>query len=407
MSVLTSYRRVLAEPGALLFSLTGLVARLPISMAGLGIVLLVESASGSYGVAGAVSAAYMVANAILAIFQGRLLDRLGQRTVLSVAAVVFGVAMVLLVQSVEAGWPMAATYAAAVVAGGSLPQIGSCVRARWAHVLDAPSQVQTAFALEAVLDEVVFVLGPILVTMLATAVHPVAGLAVAVVAGVGGSLAFAAQRGTEPPAHPRDRSSGVRPPLPWRTLVPLGVVATALGVLFGAAEVTTVAFADERGVRAWSGALLALWALGSLASGVVVGAIVWRRGPEVRVRWGAAGMALAMTPLYFVDSVLLMGGLLLVGGVAIAPTMIACLSLTERVVPSSRLTEGMAIVQTGITAGVAPGATLSGVVVDNHGSSAAYLVTVAAGLVAAAAAQLLPREVPAPDEPAPQEEPAH
>jgi len=407
MSVLTSYRRVLAEPGALAFSLTGLVARFPISMAGLGIVLLVESASGSYGLAGAVSAAYMVANAIVAIVQGRLLDRLGQRTVLTVAAVVFGIAMVLLVESVQADWPIGATYAAAVLAGASLPQIGSCVRARWAHVLASPDRLQTAFALEAVLDEVVFVLGPILVTMLATAVHPVAGLAVAVVAGVGGSLAFAAQRGTEPPAHPRDRTTGPRPPLPWRTLVPLTVVATALGVLFGAAEVTTVAFADERGVRAWSGALLALWAMGSLISGVVVGAIVWRRGPEVRLRWGTAGMALAMAPLYFVDSVPAMGALLLIGGVAIAPTMIASLSLTERVVPSSRLTEGMAIVQTGITAGVAPGATLSGIVVDHHGSSSAYLVTVAAGLVALAAAQLLPREVPIHDEATPQDLPAH
>ena len=194
-----------------------------------------------------------------------------------------------------------------MLAGASLPQIGSCVRARWAHVLASPERVQTAFALEAVLDEVVFVLGPILVTMLATAVHPVAGLAVAVVAGVGGSLAFAAQRGTEPPAHPRDRTTGPRPPLPWRTLVPLTVVAAALGVLFGAAEVTTVAFADEHGLKAWSGALLALWALGSLVSGVVIGAIVWRRGPEVRLRWGTAGMALAMTPLYFVDSVLVDG----------------------------------------------------------------------------------------------------
>ncbi|WP_166139820.1 MFS transporter [Nocardioides ochotonae] len=407
MSVLTSYRRVLAEPGALAFSLTGLVARFPISMAGLGIVLLVEAASGSYGLAGAVSAAYMVANAIVAILQGRLLDRLGQRTVLSVAAVVFGVAMVLLVESVQADWPIATTYAAAMLAGASLPQIGSCVRARWAHVLASPDRLQTAFALEAVLDEVVFVVGPILVTMLATAVHPVAGLAVAVVAGVGGSLVFAAQRGTEPPAHPRDRTSGARPPLPWRTLVPLTVVATALGVLFGAAEVTTVAFADERGLKAWSGALLALWALGSLASGVVVGAIVWRRGPEVRLRWGTAGMALAMAPLYFVDSVAVMSALLLIGGVAIAPTMIASLSLTERVMPSSRLTEGMAIVQTGITAGVAPGATLSGIVVDHHGSSSAYLVTVAAGLVALAAAQLLPREVTVHDEAATQGEPAH
>lgn len=391
-ALLTSYQRILSEPGALLFSLTGLVARLPISMAGLGIVLLVQAANGSYGVAGAVSAAYMVANALLAIVQGRLVDRLGQGAVLAVSAVVFGVAMVALVTSVQAGWPILTTYAAGAVAGGSLPQVGSCVRARWSYVLSSPADVQTAYALEAVVDEAVFIVGPIVVTLLATTVHPVAGLAAATIAGVAGSLAFSAQHGTEPPVHRHDFSTGARPALPWRTVVPLAVVSAALGVLFGAAEVTTVAFADEQGHKAAAGGLLALWALGSLLSGVVTGAVAWRRGPTVRVRWGAAAMALAMTPLFLVHSLPLMGLVLLVGGVSIAPTLVAALSLLEQSVPAARLTEGMSIMQTGLVAGVAPGATLSGIVVDGHGASAAYLVSVGAGLLAALAAQLLPRE---------------
>jgi MFS family permease len=392
MPMLTSYRRVLAVPGALRFSLTGLVARLPISMVGLGIVLLVSAATDSYGVAGAVSAAYMVANAILAILQGQLVDRLGQARVLSYASAIFGVSMVMLIWSVQGGWPIATSYVFAAAAGASLPQIGSCVRARWSHVLSAPGDVQTAYALEAVADEAVFILGPILVTLLATTVHPIAGLGTAIVAGVGGSLVFAAQRGTEPPAHPRDRTSGVRPALPWRTVVPLATVCAALGVLFGAAEVTTVAFAEEQGNRAWAGGLLALWALGSLLSGVVTGVVRWRRGPTIRVRWGAFAMACAMAPLYFVGSLPVMGVVLLVAGVAIAPTMVATLSLTEQTVPAARLTEGMAIMQTGLVMGVAPGASLSGFVVDQHGASAAYLVSVGAGIVAAVAAQVLPRE---------------
>jgi MFS family permease len=389
---LTSYRRVLAEPGTLRFSATGLVARLPISMVGLGIVLLVSAATGSYGVAGAVSAAYMLANAGLAILQGRLVDNLGQARVLSVASGIFGGSMVLLVWSIEADWPIAASYACAALAGGALPQIGSCVRARWSHALTRPGDVQTAYALEAVVDETVFILGPILVTVLATAWDPAAGLAVAIVACVAGTLAFCAQRDTEPPAHPHHRSTGVRrTPMPWATVAPLAVVSAALGILFGAAEVTTVAFAGEHGHRAWSGLLLALWALGSLVAGVLTGAVAWRRGPTIRVRWGAFGMAAAMVPLHFVDSIPVMGLVLLVAGFAIAPTLIATLSLTENTVPAGRLTEGMAIMQTGLVAGVAPGATLGGVVIDAHGASAAYLVCVAAGVVAALAAQTLPR----------------
>lgn len=389
--MLSSYRRVLAVPGALRFSLTGLVARLPISMVGLGIVLLVQAGTGSYGLAGAVSAAFTVANAVLAIVQGRLVDRFGQGPVLSVASVAFGVGLVALTASVQAGWPLLATYAAAAVAGGTLPQIGSSVRARWAHVLSAPADVQTAYALEAVFDEAVFITGPIVVTLLATAVHPVAGLAVAVLAGVGGSLAFARQHATEPPTHRHHHAAGPRPPLPWRTLAPLAVVSAALGVLFGGAEVTTVAFAAEQGHRALSGPLLALWALGSLLSGVVTGAVAWRRGPTLRVRVGSLAMAATMAPLFFIHSLPLMGVALLVGGSAIAPTLVATLSVAERTTPRSRLTEGMAILQTGLVAGVAPGATASGFVVDHVGASAAYLVSMGAGLVAALAAQALPQ----------------
>ncbi|WP_122817740.1 MFS transporter [Nocardioides pantholopis] len=395
MSVLGPYRRLLDTPGALLFSLTGLVARLPISMAGLGIVLLVESSQGSYGVAGAVSAVYTIANAILAVVQGRLLDRLGQAAVLTVASVAFGIAMVGLIWSVEADLPLLVTYVAAAGAGASLPQIGSCVRARWSHVLDRPADVQTAFALEAVLDEVVFICGPILATVLATSVDPVLGLVVALVSGVGGSLAFAAQRGTEPPAHVHDHATGPRPAMPWRTLVPVAVVAAGLGVLFGAAEVTTVAFAEEQDAKGWAGGLLALWALGSLLAGVVTGAVSWRISPEARVRRGALAMGCAMAPLFFVDSMVVMGAVLVIGGIAIAPTLVAALSVVQRVVPPARLTEGMAIVQTGIVAGVAPGAAFSGVVVDHHGASAAYLVCLGAGLVAAVSAQLIPRNQPA------------
>ncbi len=391
--MLSSYRRILAVPGTLLFSATGLVARLPISMVSLGIVLLVSAETGSYGLAGSVSAVYLLANGGFAIVQGRLLDRLGQARVLPVVVSVFGAALALLVWSVQAGWPVGVSYLLAAIAGGGLPSVGSCVRARWSHVLDSPDQLQTAFALEAVADEAVFMLGPILVTVLATAVHPVAGLASALVAGVLGTWFFAAQRATEPPAHRGGSASGPRPGMPWATVLPLALVSTALGTLFGAAEVTAVAFSEEQGSRGYAGPLLALWALGSLLAGLLTGAVHWRRGPDVRVRWGAFAMFLAMVPLTFIGSVGVMGAALLLAGFAIAPTLIATMSLTEREVPPARLTEGMAIMHTGLVAGVAPGATLAGIVVDSSGASPAFLVSVGAGLVAALAAQAIPRQL--------------
>jgi MFS family permease len=394
--MLTSYRRILGLPGTLLFSATGMVARLPMSMVSLGIVLLVSAATGSYGLAGSVSAAYLVANGGFAIAQGRLLDRLGQSRVLPIAVMLFGATLALLMWSVQAEWPVATSYLLAAVSGAALPSVGACVRARWSHVLRSPDQLQTAFALEAVVDESVFMLGPILVTVLATTWHPVAGLTAALVSGVVGTLFLAAQRATEPPAHPRRESTGPRPGMPWATVAPLALVSAGLGTLFGAAEVTTVAFAEELDSLGFAGPLLALWALGSLIAGLVTGAFHWRRGADHQVRWGSAAMMAAMLPLALIGSVPVMGVALFVAGFAIAPTLIATMSLTEKTVPHARLTEGMAIMHTGIVAGVAPGATLAGLVIDAYGASPAYLVAAGAGLVSALAAQAIPRS-PSPE----------
>ena len=385
--MLDSYRQVLSRPSALAFSSAALIARLPMSMVGLGIVLLVQQRTGSYGLAGTVSAAFVLAEAAFAVLHGRLVDTHGQSRVLSIAITFFGVGLALMMLSVEQDWPVALTYLFAVVAGASLPQVGASVRTRWSHLLDTPGQVQTAFALEAVLDEVVFVVGPVLVTVLATSWHPVAGLTTALLSGLVGTYAFAAQRSTEPPIRHRDEA-GDREPMPWRVVLPLAAVCLTLGTLFGAAEVTTVAFADEQGMRWAAGWLLAAWAIGSLVAGLVTGAMVWHSGPEMRVRWGSAAMALAMAPLMFIESVPVMAVVLMVGGLAIAPTMIGAMTMIEQGVPSSRLTEGLAILHTGLVAGVAPGAGIAGFIVDHRGASAAYGVALIGGLLSALIAQL-------------------
>lgn len=394
--MLDSYRRVLARPGAFAFSSAALVARLPISMVGLGIVLLVEERTGSYGLAGTVAAVFVLAEAAFAVLHGRWVDHFGQARVLPLAISVFGAGLALMMLAVEQDWARPWTYVFAAVAGASLPQVGASVRTRWSHLLDEPAdKQQTAFALEAVLDEVVFVVGPVVVTLLATGWHPVAGLSFAVATGVLGTFALAVQRRTEPPAG-RASPAAERSPMPWRLVLPLALVCLTLGALFGAAEVTTVAFAEEQGARWVAGWLLAAWSFGSLVAGLVTGAVVWRSGPDVRLRWGSAAMALAMAPLAFVSSIPLMAVVLLVGGLAIAPTMISAMTMVEQGVAPGRLTEGMAILHTGIVAGVAPGASIAGFVVDHHGASAAYAVALAGGILGSLAAQTArpPRRMP-------------
>jgi len=384
--MLDSYRRVLTRPGAAAFSGTGVVARLPTSMMTLGIVLLVSALTGSYALAGQLSAAYVLGNAAFAVPHGRLADVLGQLKVLGADALVFGVASSVMVVAISGGWSTPWPHLLAVVAGMAQPQAGTLVR--WAHLLEEERDRHTAFAVEGVADEVVFVAGPALVTVLATVVAPQAGLVVAIVAGTLGAVGLAALRSTQPPVHPPDRSVG-RPPMPWGLLVPLGVGALALGSLFGALEVATVALAEEEGRPAVAGLMLAAFSMGSLVAGVWAGAVVFRRTPLVRARLGVALLALGTLVLPLLPGLGLVTLVLVVTGLTLAPTLIALFSLVQATVPPARLNEAMGIVQTGISAGIAPGAWGAGVVADASGGSAAYWVCAVSAVLAALAGGLV------------------
>ena len=380
-----SYRRVLTLPRAWVFSISGLAARMPMAMVGLGIVLLVSTRTGSYGLAGAVAASYLVANASTNILQARLIDRLGQSRVLPVCAALFTVGLLGMMAALEtdrsAPWP----HVFAAVAGTGLPPIGSSIRARWSNLVTADRDLHAAFAVESVVDEVVFIVGPALVTTLAATVHPLAGLVFAVAASVSGTAVLVAQKQTEPSVA-RAQSGDERAPMPWRFLVPLITCAATMGALLGGAEVATVARADELGATSLSGLMLACWAVGSLVSGIIAGAVHPRAGNDARFRWGMLALGLSMLPLQFVDGFVMLAVFLFFSGFAISPTLIAGCALLQQALPAGRITEGITLFATGLGAGLAPGAMLAGFVVDRWGASSSFWVPAAAGLLGAAVA---------------------
>lgn len=211
--MLKPYVHLMQRPGAGAFFAAGILGRMPISMLGLGTVILIARESGSYGLAGAVSGVAVVAGALTGPIQGRLVDRWGQRLLLLTGSVVCTLALFALLIAVRADAPVWLLYVVSFVAGGTRPQVGSFVRARWTHLLGRGRALQTAFALEAVGDEVVFIVGPVLVTALATQVSPYVALIVAGVLGLVGTLWLAALRGSDPPG--RGANNGEeRAPLP-------------------------------------------------------------------------------------------------------------------------------------------------------------------------------------------------
>jgi MFS family permease len=385
--MLAAYRSVFSHRGAAAFSATGILARLPIAMMTLGIVLLVSSVTGSYALAGQVSAAYVVGNAVVAVPHGRLADRYGQSVVLYVDAVLFALATAMLVHATTHGWSSPWPHVWAALSGAALPQVGSMVRARWAHLVRDDSERHTAFAVEAVGDEMVFVTGPALVTFLSTLHAPETGLLVALGLGTVGTLLLAVQRGTAPAPVAVHRQDA-RVSLPWARLLPMALAAVALGALFGALEVATVAVAAHDGHKAVAGVLLGVFSLGSMLAGLVAGAIPWSTPDHRRFQLGVGVLAAAMFALPLLDGLVVLGVLLFLVGLALAPSLIAVISLLEASTPRSRLTEAMAVFQTGISAGIAPGAYFAGVVADHTGGSAAYWVCVVAGVLSLATAML-------------------
>lgn len=378
--MLQPYRAVLARPGALAFSSAGVLARLPMSMVGIGIVLMVAAQYGSYGLAGQVSAVYVLVHAVCSPQLARFVDRWGQARVMRPAIAVSTVGMAGLVAVGAVTGHPALLFVAAVVTGATIGSVGALVRARWSYVLDDPRELHTAYSLESALDELVFVVGPVLTTVLATAVHPTAGLVVPVVAVLVGGLLLFAQRGTEPPLTVHD-------PLERRTIlladpamVLLAVVFVGMGGVFGATDVATVAFAEERGSTATAGVMLAIFAAGSLLSGLGYGARHWLSPLWLRFVLGVVGLAVGVSLFVLVETFPALATVMFLTGFAIAPTLINGNGLVQQLVPRSRLTEGLTWVGTSLGLGVALGSSLAGGVIDRAGSGAGYLVVVASAL---------------------------
>ncbi len=382
--MLSPYVDVLRQPGAAAFSITGLVARLPIAMVGLGIVLLVTSTGGSYALAGGLSATFALAGAFVGPFTARLIDRLGQHRVLLPLAILHATGLIGLIVGVERQWPAGGLFALAALTGALMPSIGSLVRARWALLLTGTPRLRTAFALESVLDEVLFILGPPLATVLALQVAPPAALIAAAGLVTVGSAALSIQRRTEPPPVLAHHQHGGPAALRQPGMATVVAVMVLMGGIFGAFEVSTVAFAARAGVPGATGVLLALYAAGSLIAGVVVGSR--STGASFTRQLGRAAVLLSVVclPLPFVQSVPLLGLVALAAGLAVSPVLIAAMALVERLVPARRLTEGLTLAVSGIGVGLALSASGAGILIDRFGPSPAYAIVSGAGILALA-----------------------
>ena len=373
---------IASSAGARRLFATSIIARLPLAMLSIGLVVHVQRLTGSFAAAGVVTGVYAIAEGVGAPLLGQLVDRRGQTLVLLASASAAALLLVA-IAVVPAGAPLGVLIALAAGIGLATPPVGACLRTQLPALLSDPSAVRSALALEASVLELSWIFGPPLVLLLGAVWSTGAALALGGVVLLVATAAFAAQpasRSWQPTrADRRARGGSLRTPA-MRTLV---TVLIAVGVLLGADEVAVTAAAKTLDGTTAAAPLFALWGAGSFAGGLLAA----RLGGGARTGAGVALVLCALTAgslalIPAAGSMLALGAVLVLAGAAISPTEAALYAMVDAAAPAGTVTEAFAWLATAMAIGGALGAAGAGTLIDRAGPTAAFALAGGAGALA-------------------------
>ncbi len=383
-----SYRSLFSEPGRAWFLTATAIGRTPTAMKALACILLVQQLTGSYGMAGIVGATQTLVAAFFAPVLARMIDSRGANGVLFWTMVGHIVGVIVLIAAAYSDLHPASMLVGAIILGASSVQFGSLSRALWVHELGRGRALERAYSLESIIDEIGFILGPIIVVPLCLQVHPTAGILVAVFLVIAGSIMFMRQPlGTSAAqvsasalvTNADDNPSVMRAPA--MQLITLALVFS--GSIFGSVEIVMVAFAEDQGVESAASYMVASFAGGSLLGAIVYGAREWPGSIAAKLLVSFGWLGLGTIPILLAPNVQMMTVVVFITGIAIAPTLITANLFVERVAPQNKITEAFAWMGSAIAAGVAIGSSATGLLVDEFGVLGGQLSAMAGGLLAA------------------------
>jgi predicted MFS family arabinose efflux permease len=378
------YVRLVREPKVARVLLPYLVGRLPGSMVLLALLLMVRASERSFGRAGLVSAAYGVGAAVSAPILGRIADRRGQTRVMVVCGLGYAVALGWTVFA-SANLSFGAVVTGATLAGIAAPPTGACMRALWPQLVSDDELLETSYALDGMLIEASELAGPLMVAGLAMLGGPSLAVIVAAAMTSGGALLFAAAR----PSRQMVRSArGFHwaGPLRRRGVLALLAVIFVSTAGIGCFEVAVVGFATRHGGSAGAGVLLACVTAGSILGGLWYGSRTWRAPLTHQLALLLAVVAaLSLLPL-LAPNQLVMGLLLVVTGVAVAPSLVVQLSLMSRITTAESRTEAFTWGSTANFAGIAIGGAFAGWVLERFSVTGAFAAAAGTALLAVAVA---------------------
>ena len=372
------YRLLFKTPGGLRFSLSGFIGRMPISMDSLAIIFIVVHATHSYTLAGVLAAVAAIVVTFALPFWSRTADRMGQGRTLLIAVPLRTIFIIAFILLVALGAPTWSWFLSIIAAEASFINTGGLVRRRWFWALGKGGEdrnlINTALSFEALMDEIVFIFGPVLATACATSIYPSAGLIAGLIFLLLGSLAFGLQKDTEPPAHPRDHDDP-HPPVMRNTSVQAVVLpAIFIGGFFSSVGIVVVGFMQSHGATSRTGLMLAVWSLGSATSAILHGSIQWRMNHAKRFWIFLSALTILSIPFLFVHSQTTLAIALFFNGLAISPLLVATYGLAESAVPPAQITETLAWVIAGMPLGGAATSAIAGWVIDNYGAQRGFIL---------------------------------
>lgn len=372
--MIKAYRVLFTAPGSIKFTLAGLLARLPLPMTGIGLITLISQLQQSYALAGAVSASFVMTYALISPLLSRWVDTHGQRRVLPWASLISTTGMILILVTSKLQYHYGLLFIGAILTG-FMPSMSAMIRARWIALYRDLPQLQTAYSLETVFDEVTFIIGPPLTVGLAVLLFPQAGILAAAAFLLLGVLALVLLRETEPQLSPASHTGKAGQSVIGLTAVQrLTLLMIALGTIVGSVDIISVAFASAIAQPAAASLVLSAYACGSCLTGLFFGAKSFRLSLPQQLLLGAGMTALTTIPLLWVNSIYSLTFWIFWAGASFAPTMIIAMSLVERAVPDHRTTEGMTWLLAGLNIGVALGAVLAGYFIDKNGLQTGFIL---------------------------------
>ncbi|MDK7192346.1 MFS transporter [Bifidobacterium sp. UMB1197] len=430
-SPMSNYVRLFSFEGTRAFCISGAIARLPISMMGLGIVLALNHIYNNWTIAGTMSAAYVLSQAAVTPLYAKLFDRFGQRKVGVIALSAQVICMLSFATAALFHIPLPILFALAILMGVTQFAFGALVRTRWAYTLKNQSDdtlLNVAYALESGIDEIVFIFGPILAAWLATSVHPVSQLFVPVLAsGLGGAW-FLSLKNTQPavvkivqvetaPASDEDvqnaisnqsedvqkssnatklidklslkqlrntnRKNKPKNVLLYRGIIPLVIMFLVFNMSFSAFDVSVTAAMRAQGLDKLIGLQLALFACGSLVGAVIFGSHKFRGS-----NWSHLIVFLSLLTVGFIlmniniDRLVLLSIFELLSGLCVSPIFATGNLIVKDTIPEHSLTEGLSWLPTASATGASLGSMVAGFAIDAWSSHGGMMVPWISTLVA-------------------------